>query len=105
MRLNPQNGLKNPAGKLLLALALGIFLAGALRLWRWGNFTLTQGAFCLVAIPAGALLLLVFDYTLHHARIAALMVIAILMVWVFRSPTFCIGLGLALAGMVLKQDR
>ncbi len=104
IKRNRESGLAKPAAVLLL-LAAGIFLAGALRLVRLGHFTLAQAAYCLLAIPAAMLLLLVFDYTFHHARIAALMVIAMLAVLVIQSPAFCVGLGLALAGTVLMQNR
>jgi len=79
IKRNRESGLAKPAAILLL-LAAGVFLAGALRLARLGHFTLAQAAYCLLAIPAAMLLLLVFDYTFHHARIAALMVIAMLAV-------------------------
>ena len=94
---------KAPA--ILLLLAVAIFLAGAVRYYRHGNFTLAQAGYCLVSIPAALLTLLVFDYTLHHAWIAAVIVVTFVALLLVASPAFCVGLGLGLAGMVLVQGR
>jgi drug/metabolite transporter (DMT)-like permease len=93
------------AGAVLLLLAVAIFLAGALRYFRLGHISLAQAAYCLVSIPAALLALLIFDYTLHHARIAAVMVLIFVGLFLVASPAFCVGLGLALAGTVVVQGR
>jgi hypothetical protein len=93
------------AAVLLLFLAVAIFLAGAVRYYRHGSFSLVQAAYCLVALVASLVVLLVFDYTLHHAKIAALMVLVFVGLFLVASPAFCIGMGLGLAGMVLSQSR
>src|SRR5689334_11819549 len=94
-----QNGVaKAPA--ILLLLAVAIFLAGALRYYRHGNFSLAQAGYCLVGLVASLVVLLVFDYTLHHARIAAVMVLVFVGLFLVASPAFCVGMGLGLAGMV-----
>jgi hypothetical protein len=104
MNQRQQSGVaKAPA--LLLLLALLIFLAGAVGYFRHGNFTLAQAGYCLVSIPAALLLLLVFDYTLHHAKIAAVMVLIFVGLFMVASPAFCVGMGLGLAGMVVVQGR
>jgi hypothetical protein len=104
MNPRPQSGVaKAPA--LLLLLAVAIFLAGAVRYYRHGSFTLAQAGYCLVAIVASLVVLLVFDYTLHHAKIAAVMVLIFVMLFLVASPAFCVGMGLALAGMVVQQSR
>jgi hypothetical protein len=90
---------------LLLLLAVAISLAGAVRYFRPRSFTLTQSAYCLVSIPAALLLLLIVDYTLHHARIVAVVVLIFTGLLLVASPAFCVGLGLALAGMVVVQRR
>jgi hypothetical protein len=90
---------------LLLLLAVAIFLAGAVRYYIHGGFTLAQAGYCLLSIPAALLALLVFDYTLHHARIAAVMVVVFVSLSLVASPAFCIGMGLALAGMVRGRGR
>jgi hypothetical protein len=94
---------KAPA--ILLLLAVAIFLAGAVRYYRHGSFTLAQAGYCLVAVLASLAVLLVFDYTLHHAKIAAVMVVIFVVLFLVASPAFCVGLGLALAGMVVAQGR
>lgn len=94
---------KAPA--ILLLLAVAIFAAGAARYYRHGNFSLAQAGYCLVAVLASLMVLLVFDYTLHHARIAALMVLIFITLFLVASPAFCVGLGLALAGTVVVQGR
>jgi hypothetical protein len=104
MNQRRQSGVaKAPA--LLLLLAVGIFLAGAVRYYRHGNFTLAQAGYCLVSVLASLVVLLVFDYTLHHAKIAAVMVLIFVVLFMVASPAFCVGMGLALAGMVVVQGR
>jgi len=90
---------------LLLLLALAIFLAGAVRFYRHGSFSLAQAGYCLVAVLASLVVLLVFDYTLHHAKIAAVMVLIFVVLFMVASPAFCVGMGLALAGTVVTQGR
>jgi hypothetical protein len=90
---------------ILLLLAVAIFLGGALRYYRHGNFTFLQAGYCLVALIVSLLVLLVFDYTLHHAKIVAVMVLVFVVLCLIASPAFCVGMGLGLAGMVLVQGR
>jgi hypothetical protein len=94
---------KGPA--ILVLLAVVIFLAGALRYYRHGNFSLAQAGYCLVAILVSLVVLLVFDYTLHHAKIVAMAVLVFVALFLVASPAFCVGMGLALAGMVVVQAR
>jgi cell division protein FtsW (lipid II flippase) len=104
--MNPrqQSGVaKGPA--LLLLLGVGIFAAGAVRYYRHGNFSLAQAGYCLVAILVSLVVLLVFDYTLHHAKIAAIMVLVFVVLFLVASPAFCVGMGLGVAGMVVVQGR
>jgi hypothetical protein len=88
---------------LLVLLSLAIFLAGAFRFVRMKHFTWTQAGFCLLAIPAAMLALMIADYTFHHARIVFVMVLAILVIAAVQSASFCVGLGLGLAGILLMQ--
>jgi len=99
-----QSGLAK-AEVLLLVLAVVIFLAGAIRYYRHGNFSLTQAGYCMVAVLASVVVLLVFDYTLHHAKIVAVMVLIFVVLFLVASPAFCVGMGLGLAGMVIVQGR
>jgi hypothetical protein len=93
------------AGAVLLLLAAAITAIGAWRYVRLGNFTLAQAAYCLVAIPIALVVLLIFDYTLHHARIAAAMVLIFVVLFLVASPAFCVGMGLGLAGTAVVQGR
>ena len=90
---------------LLLLLAVAMFLAGAMRYYRHGNFTLAQAGYCVASILVALLVLLVFDYTLHHAKMVAVMVLVFVVLFMVASPAFCIGMGLGLAGMVVVQGR
>jgi hypothetical protein len=103
--MNRKQGGVARAEALMLLLGLAIFLAGAVRYYRHGNFSLAQAGYCLLSIPAALLLLLILDYTLHHARIAAILVVVFASLLLVASPAFCAGLGLGLAGMVLRQRR
>lgn len=94
---------KGPA--ILLLLAVAIFVAGAVRYYRQGNFTLEQAGYCLLAVVVSLVVLLVFDYTLHHAKIVAVMVVVFVGLFLVASPAFCVGMGVGLAGMVLVQSR
>ena len=94
---------KAPA--LLLLLGVAIFAAGAARYYRHGSFSLAQAGYCVIAVLASLMVLLVFDYTLHHAKIAAVMVLIFVALFLAASPAFCIGMGLGLAGMVMTQGR
>jgi cell division protein FtsW (lipid II flippase) len=104
MNQRKQSGVAKAAA-LLLLLGLAIFAAGAMRYYRHGNFSLAQAGYCLVAIFASLVVLLVFDYTLHHAKIAAVMVLIFVALFLVASPAFCVGMGLGLAGMVAVQGR
>jgi hypothetical protein len=90
---------------MLLLLAVAIFAVGAMRYYRHGNFSLAQAGYCLLAMLASLVVLLVFDYTLHHAKLAAVMVLIFVALFLVTSPAFCVGMGLALAGMVVVQGR
>lgn len=94
---------KAPA--ILLLLAVAIFAIGTVRYYRHGNFTLLQAGYCLVALVVSVVVLLVFDYTLHHAKIVAVMVLVFIVLFLVASPAFCVGMGLGLAGMVVVQGR
>lgn len=93
------------APAVLLLLAVAIFAAGAVRYYRHGNFSLAQAGFCLISVLVSLLVLLVFDYTLHHAKIVSVMVLVFIVLFLAASPAFCVGMGLGLAGMVLVQGR
>jgi len=101
----PQESGGAKAQAILLFLAVAIFAAGAVRYYRHGNFSLAQAGYCVLSLLASLVILLVFDYTLHHAKIAAVMVLIFVALFLVASPAFCIGMGLGLAGMIIVQGR
>jgi hypothetical protein len=94
---------KGPA--IILILAVAVLTAGIARFVHLGHFGITQALYCLISIPCSLILLLVSDYTLHHARLAFVVVLAALALLSITIPSFCVGLGLALAGVVVVQLR
>lgn len=88
------------------ALGLLALLLVSLAIWRFartGHFALADAIYCAIAIPAAMIVLLVLDYTLHHAFFVGLLVLAAILLFAFRSPAFCLGLGVGLAAVVWRQ--
>jgi cell division protein FtsW (lipid II flippase) len=104
MNSRQQSGVAR-APAILLLLGVAIFLAGVARYHRQGNFSLAQAGYCMVATLVSLVVLLVLDYTLHHARIVAVMVLIFVVLFLIANPAFCVGLGAGLAGMVVVQAR
>ncbi len=77
--------------------------AGIVRFVHRGHFSLMQAVYCLLSAFAALLLLAVASYTLQHARVALVMIVAILLLLVASSPAFCVGLGLTLMGMLISH--
>ena len=99
MRWQRQTGaVRGPFEITLLGLIL--LVTGIWRLFRLPHLSWTQVGSILLAIVACFFLLLIFDYTLHHARIASLIVLFIMLFWVVMSPSFCLGAGLAILIMI-----
>ena len=88
----------------LIVVAIGamLFLLGAGRFVHRHRFGMVDALFCCLAIVAGWVLLLVFDYVLHHARLVSIMVLVLGAVLVSRSPAFDVGLGVALLGAIIS---
>jgi hypothetical protein len=90
-----------PWGPLMVVVIGGLlFLLGARRLFLRHHFGLVEALYCCLAIIPAALLLLIFDYVLHHARLVSLMVLFVAVVLVVSSPVFDVALGLALMGAI-----
>ena len=101
--------MKSQHGERLLAglfwlIAAAVFAAGAIHFYKTG-ITAVQAVYCAISVAGAWVLLLLLDYTLHHARIVMVMVLVILAVFTIQSPSFRIGLGLALAGILTMQTR
>ncbi|MGC2697767.1 MAG: hypothetical protein WA738_18425 [Candidatus Angelobacter sp.] len=102
MKSGQQSGTAK-AFAVLGTLALLIFLLGVWRFIRLGHFTPVDAVYCVLAVPAAMLLILILDYTLHHALVACALVLVVLVTLAFRSPAFCTGLGAGLAGVLWTQ--
>lgn len=102
MKSRQQHGVAK-AEALVGTLALLILLGGVWRFVRLGHFSLADAGYCALAIPAALLLLLILDYTLHHALVVGILLFLVLAMLAFRSPAFCVGLGAGMAGIVWKQ--
>ncbi|HSM87567.1 MAG TPA: hypothetical protein VLT16_15530 [Candidatus Limnocylindrales bacterium] len=97
-------------GFALLPVILGlvaalVFAAGVARFRGRGNFNAVQAGYCAVSVAGAGILLLLADYTLHHARIVFLMVLLMIAALAVQSAAFCVGLGIALAGILVTQAR
>jgi hypothetical protein len=87
----------------LIVIVIGIllFLLGAGRFFLRDRFSFIDVLYCCLAIIPAGLALLVFDYVLHHARLASVMLLFAAGVLVFSSPVVDVALGLALVGAVV----
>ena len=88
----------------LIVVAIGamLFLLGVGRFVHRHRFGMVDALFCCLAVIAGGVLLLVFDYVLHHAKLASIMVLVLGVVLVSSSPAFDVGLGLALMAAIIS---
>jgi hypothetical protein len=85
---------------ILLAVGSLLFLHGAGRFVLRHRFGFMDGLYCCLAIIPAGLLLLVFDYVLHHAKLVSVIPLLAAGVLVYSSPSFEIALGAALLGAV-----
>ena len=86
-------------GALVLgALGLLLFLLGTVRFSLRHHFGLTDALYCALAIVPAGILLLVFDYVLHHAKLVSIIPICFAGLLLFTFPVFDVALGLTLIG-------
>jgi len=85
-----------------IVVALGglLFLLGARRFVLRHHFGLVDAFYCCLALVPVGLLLLVIAYVVQHARLAAVVPLALVLVLAFASPVFDVALGLALIGAI-----
>ncbi len=87
-------------GWIIVAFGGVLFLLGVGRFVLRHRFGFLDAVYCgLAVIPAG-LLLLVFDYVLHHAWLVSIIILIMAGVLVFSFPVFDVALGLALMGAI-----
>ena len=94
---------------ILGALGFFLFLLGVARFALRHQFGLMDALHCILAIVPAGFLLLIFDYVLHHAKLAALIPLFAAALLIFTSPVFDVALGLtltaAVAGPALRDWR
>ena len=86
----------------LLILAVGalLFLLGVGRFVARHQFTLTGVMYCGLALAPAGLLLLIFSYVFHHARIVAVLLVGMAGMLAWSSPIFDVAMGLALMAAI-----
>ena len=91
------------SGPLVLgALGLLLFLLGATRFFLRHHFGLTDALYCAIVIVPAGILLLVFDYVLHHAKLVSVIPICFAGLLLFTFPVFDVALGLTLMAAVAR---
>lgn len=84
-----------------------LFLLGAGRFARGHHFGFMDALYCCLAVVPAGLLLLVFDYVLHHAKLVSILVLLMAGSLAVSFPAFDVGLGVALmaaiAGPALRE--
>ena len=78
-----------------------LFLLGAGRFVGRHHFGFIDVLHCCLAVLAAGLLLLVFDYVLHHALLVSVIPLGAAGMLVFSSPAFDVALGVSLMVAVL----
>jgi hypothetical protein len=78
-----------------------LFLLGVERFVTRHRFAFIDAFYCCLALLPAALLLLVFDYVIHHARLTAVIPLGFAGLLAFSSPVWDVALGTVLMGTVL----
>jgi hypothetical protein len=94
---------------IMAACGAGLLLLGACRFFVRHQFGYMDALYCGAALIPAALLLLIIDYTIHHAKFAALIPFLFSVLLVTGYPVFDVAFGLALMGAVagpaMKERR
>lgn len=85
---------------IVVALGCALFVLGVERFVQRHHFAFMDALYCCLALVPVGLLLLVIAYVVQHAKLAAVVPIALAGVLIFASPVFDIALGLALIGAI-----
>lgn len=78
-----------------------LFLLGVGRFFIRHRFGFIDALYCCLAVVPAGLLLLVFDYVLHHARLVSVIPLILAGMLTFSSPVWDVALGLALMGAMV----
>ena len=84
----------------VVAVGALLLLLGVIRFILADRFGFVDVLRCCLAVIPMALLLLVFDYVLHHAKLAAVVPLVVALTLVVSSPAFDVALGLAVIGAI-----
>jgi uncharacterized oligopeptide transporter (OPT) family protein len=97
---SPDSTSRNIAWGPWIVVSLGflLFLLGIARFILRHHFSFTDALYCVLAIIPAGFLLLIFDYVLHHAKLAAIIPLLAAGLFLFTSPVFDVSLGLTLMG-------
>ncbi len=105
---------RNIAWGACIVVAIGaiLLLLGAWRFVHAARFGPMDVLYCCLAVIPAMLLLLVFDYVLHHAILVTVIPLVVVLALIASSPAFDVALGLALVGAIAmpalnewKQER
>jgi hypothetical protein len=77
-----------------------LFLLGVGRFVLQHGFGFMDALYCCLAMVPGGMLLLLFDYLFHHAKLALVIPLALAGVLARSFPVFDVALGLVLMGIV-----
>ncbi len=97
--MNPGNSTpRSIAWGPLIVLACGVllFLLGTARFVLRHHFSFGDALNCALAVIPAGLMLLVFDYVLHHAKLVSVIPLFLAGMLIFTFPVFDIALGIAL---------
>jgi hypothetical protein len=86
---------------IIAACGAGIFVPGVWRFYARHQFGYMDAVYCCAAVIPAALLLLIIDYTIHHAKLAALIPILFCALLVGQFPVFDVAFGLVLIGVAV----
>jgi hypothetical protein len=84
----------------VVAFGGALFLLGVERFVQRHHFGFMDAVYCCLALVPVGLLLLVIAYVVQHAKLAAVVPLALAGVLIFASPVFDVALGLALIGAI-----
>ena len=81
-----------------IVLACGVLLSlvGAARFVLRHHFSFSDALHCALAVIPAGVLLLVFDYVLHHAKLVLVIPLFLAGMLIFTFPVFDVALGVAL---------
>ncbi len=83
---------------ILAILGIVLFLLGAARYVQRHRFGLLDVFYCCAALAVAAFGLIVISYVIQHARLVAVIPLAVAGVLLLSSPAFDVAFGLALVG-------